>query len=376
MQSTFDVIVVGLGAMGSSAAYHLAKRGQRVLGLDRYLPPHAHGSTHGDTRVFREAYFEHPLYVPLLRRAYDLWTALEEEAGRALYVRTGGLMIGPSDGILVRGALESARTHELPHEMLGAAELRHRLPAFQPGDDMVALLEPRAGLLFPEACVSATLGLAREHGARLCGGERVMSWSPEGEGVRVDTPTSTYLAARLVLAAGPWMGELLRDLDPPLEVERQVSCWFEPAARAGDFAPQRCPLALWEYAPGQLAATFPDVGNGVKAQIHHHGELTEPESVNRCALAEDEAAVRSLLRRHLPAANGRLLGATVCLYTNTPDHHFILDFHPAHPQVLIVSPCSGHGFKFASVLGEVVAGLIVDGECRFGLAAFGLERFG
>ncbi|HEU0076969.1 MAG TPA: N-methyl-L-tryptophan oxidase [Longimicrobiaceae bacterium] len=372
---TYDVIVVGAGAMGSAAAYRLARRGSRVLALDANVPPHRLGSTHGGTRIIREAYYEHPLYVPLVRRAYQAWAELEEESGRTLYVRTGGMMVGPEGGALVAGARASALEHGIPHELLGADEVRRAYPHFRVPEGMAALLEHRAGILFPEACVEAHLALARAHGAEVRCGEAATGWTADGAGVAVTTAAGTYRAQRLVLAAGPWMPELLAGLELPLQVERQTFHWYRPAEEPEAYGPGRCPIALWEYGPGRFLATFPDFGDGVKAQVHHEGALTTPAGVARETTPADEAPVLELLRRFLPGAAGPLLATSVCLYTNTPDAHFVLDRHPASPRVVVASPCSGHGFKFSSAIGEAIAALALDEPYPLDLSPFAVGRF-
>ena len=374
MIARFDAIVVGLGAMGSATVHELARRGQHMLGVDRFSPPHALGSSHGRSRIIREAYFEHPLYVPLLRRAYERWEELERDSGRTLLRRTGGLMIGPAGGALVPGARASAEEHGVPHELLGAADVRRRFPALRPSPGMVALLESRAGVLFAEQIIETFLALARRHGAELRTGETVERWSAGPSGVSITTNRGVYEGERLVLAAGPWIGALLADLALPLEIERQIFHWFSPARDAPLFHPDRCPIALWETEEGCLFVTFPDLGNGVKIGIHHQGELTSPDAVRRDVSESEDARVRALLERFLPAASGSLLEHRVCLYTNTPDHHFVIDHHPAERRVVIASPCSGHGFKFASVIGEIAADLALAGRTRFDLSPFSVAR--
>ena len=367
-----DVVVVGLGAMGSQVARALAQRGRRVVGLDRFAPPHRLGSSHGRSRIIREAYFEEPAYVPLVQRAYELWAALEAEAGRPLLRLTGGLMAGPPEGALVRGARRSAEVHGLPCEDLSAAEIARRFPAFAPEPGMVGVLEPRAGILFPEAGIEAALAGAARAGAELRVDEEVRAWRPEGAGVEVRTARGSWTAGRLVIAAGAWLPRLAPDL--PLTVERQVLHWFEPLRDHATFAPEACPISLWEVDGGTIFYAFPDLGDGVKAAIHHGGETTDVERVRRDVTAEDEAGVRALVQRLLPAAAGPRRESSVCLYTNTPDRHFLIDHHPEHERVLIVSPCSGHGFKFAPVIGEVVADLVTTGASRFDLKPFSLAR--
>ena len=375
MGNDFDVIVVGLGAMGSAAAYHLALSGKRVLGIDRFRPPHDLGSSHGRTRIIREAYFEHTAYVPLVRRAYDLWTDLERKSGQHLLLRTGGLMIGPANGVLVPGARKSAEDHKLMYEILRAAEVRHRYPAFEPPDDVIAVWEPRAGVLFPELAVQTHLELALNSGAMLQFDEPVLNWSQEGRDVRVTTITRSYRARRLLLSAGAWMGSLTPGLNLPLSVQRQVLFWFAPTAKPDLFRPENCPIFIWEYAPGQFFYGFPDLGDGIKVAIHHEGEETQPDLLRREVNQHEIEAVRALLARFLPSAAGPLQSATVCMYTNTPDKHFILGRHPAFGQVVVASPCSGHGFKFSPVIGEMAAMLLDDRAPPFDLSLFAPERF-
>jgi len=372
MASHHDVIIVGLGAMGSATAYHLARRGRRVLGLDRFSPPHTMGSSHGQTRIIREAYFEHPCYVPIVQRAYTLWDELSRAANTPLFLRTGGLMIGAPDSIVFTGAKHSADTHRLPHEILSAADVRRRFPALRPDDDMMAVLEPRAGILFPERCIAAHLALAARHGANLRCEEPVVRWSAGEHGVEVTTTKGTHHAGQMILSAGGWARELLPGLNPPLAVERQTLFWFEPLSAPKHFYPERCPIHLWQIGGGQrrFFYGFPDLGDGVKVACHHDGAMVSPDFVSREVAPDEVEGMRGLLRRHLPNANGPLRSATVCLYTNTPDEHFWIDRHPAHPQVLIASPCSGHGFKFSSAIGEILGDLVIDGQSRFDLSLF------
>jgi sarcosine oxidase len=367
---TYDVAVVGLGAIGSAAACHVAGRGLRVLGIDRHSPPHALGSSHGRTRIIREAYFEHPLYVPLVRRAYELWAALERESGRPLLRIVGGLNLGRPDSALVAGARRSVEQHGVPHAVLQAAEVAADHPALRPDPGMVAIREARAGILEPEACVAAHLQVAAARGAALRQGEPVLRWSADDDGVTVITARGAYRARRLILAAGPWLHSLVPDLRLPLTVERQVQFWFEPREPTDVFAPERCPVHLWELDGGRWFYGFPDLGHGVKLAMHHGGAVTDPERVRRDVGEDEIAALRTLVRRYVPAADGRLLDSAVCLYTNTPDGHFWIDAHPAHSRVLVVSACSGHGFKFASALGEIVADLVTTGAAAFDLTPF------
>lgn len=373
MSATYDVIIVGLGAMGSAAAYHLARRGQRVLGLDRFSPPHTMGSSHGQTRIIREAYFEHPSYVPIVQRAYQLWDDLALLSQTPLFQQTGGLMIGAPDSIVFTGAKHSAETHHLAHEILTARDVRSRFPALQPTDDMLAVLEPRAGILFPERCIAAHLSLATRLGAQLQTEEPMVRWSASQDGVEVVTTKGTYRAAKMILSAGSWVRELLVDLNPPLTIERQILFWFEPKSSPKNFYPEQLPVHLWQIGGEEgrrFFYGFPDLGEGVKIAWHHDGSNVSPEFVSREAMPEEVETMRGLLRQHLPDADGELRSAVVCLYTNTPDEHFWIDYHPAHPQVIIASPCSGHGFKFSSAVGEILSHLAIDGKTSVDISLF------
>jgi sarcosine oxidase len=360
--------------MGSAALWQLARHGNHVLGVDRYDPPHALGSTHGRTRIIREAYFEHPSYVPLVRRAYDLWAETEQAAGEQLFLRTRGLMIGHETGEIVPGSVASAREHDIPHELLSAGELRKRFPALRPDDGMIALLERRAGILFPEAIVRAQLRLAVESGAELRTNTRVVGWESSPSGVHVDLdPGGSVEARQLVLAAGPWMADLVQQSAIPLMGERQTTHWFLPLDPTG-LSPQECPITIWDCPDGPPFYTFPDLGDGVKIAIHHGGPFAHPDSIDRGITPDDERAVRERLAQYLPGANGALSDAAVCIYTNTTDSHFVIDW--LHDdRVLVVSACSGHGFKFASAVGELVAQLIAGEGPAFDISLFALDRF-
>ena len=361
--------------MGSACARALAKRGAAVVGFDRLPTQHSGGSTHGHTRIIREAYYEHPLYVPLVRRAYELWSELEREVDEVLFLQTGGLWVGPEKGELVQGALESARSHAIAHDVLDAPEIARRFPAYRARPEWVGLLEHRAGMLFPEKCVTALLESAKYYGASLSMGDPVVSWSANASGVAVQTHNGRFHADRLIVAAGAWLPGLLEGsgFKIPLEVERQMSHWFAPASRDEKYLATRTPVALWEF-PGDLFLTMADDGHGVKCGKHHSGLPTSPDTVNRVVSDTENAEARELLDDVMPGAGGTLLDARVCLYTNTPDRHFIIDWAPGG-RVLILSPCSGHGFKFATAIGEVAAQLVDDGKAWIDLAPFSLSRF-
>lgn len=366
---TFSVIVAGLGAMGSAVAFHLARRGVRVIGLDRFAPPHPFGSSHGESRIIREAYFEHPAYVPLVQRAYRLWQELEVLTGESLLRITGGVLLGAPESKIITGALRSAQSHGLAHEVLTASEVRKRFPALQPPETFIAVYEPRAGVLRPEACVAAHLRMAARYGTVLHFEEPVREWRAGEDGVEVITERGRYSADRMVWCLGAWLPAWLPAA--PLWVERQVMFWFRPARDAENFAPGRCPIYIVEFAPERSFYGFPDLGAGVKVARHHGGEPCAPETVRRVVGEEEVEAMRGLLPRFLPGLSGPLMRTEVCLYTNTPDGHFLLDRHPEHPQVFVVSPCSGHGFKFSSAIGELVAEAVRNDAIQYERRLFG-----
>lgn len=359
--------------MGSAAAWRLASRGVRVTGLDARQPPHAFGSTHGHSRIIREAYFEHPQYVPLVQQSYRLWADLEQEARTRLFQATGGLMIGPPDGLLVSGVTASASAHRLPVERWSAADVRRRVPVLAPTDEMVAILEPRAGVLAPERAVSAMLQGARERGATLRFDETVREWSETADGVRVVTTRETLVADRLVLAAGPWLSSLLADLALPLHVERAVQFWYDTGGESR-YGPRELPVFILERSDGRLLYGLPDQGRGLKLAEHHGGATADPDGVDRAVSEEERRAFDAFARQfvQLPAAPPS--DAAVCLYTNTPDGDFVLDWHPSSERVYIVSACSGHGFKFAPAIGEAVASEIAGGAAITDLTPFRLAR--
>lgn len=376
-----DVIVLGLGGMGSAAAAHLAARGRRVLGLEQFTPPHDRGSSHGHTRVIRQAYFEHPAYVPLLLRAYELWHELERDTGRELLLLSGGLMMGAPDSEVVSGSLRSAREHGLPHEELDAGDIRRRFPQFRISDDTVALFERAAGLVYCERAVTAHLEAATRRGAELHFEEPVQSWRPTSDGgVTVTTAKATYSAAQLVITPGPWAPALLAELGVPFVVERQVLYWFQPQGGVAPFRPERFPIYIWQHPTGATPYGFPavdDPDGGVKIAFYRKpvAEPCTPEAMDRRIRDDDVADMRTTIRDFLPALDGPLVKAATCLYTLTPDLNFVIGPHPAHPQVQVAAGFSGHGFKFCSVVGEVMADLVTRGETRHDIGLFDPRRF-
>jgi sarcosine oxidase len=373
----YDAIVVGVGGMGSAALYHLARRGRRVLGLERFDVPNEQGSSHGITRIIRLAYYEHPSYVPLLMRAYELWRELERAAGEQLLWVTGSVDASAEEGRIFSGSLASCLEHGLPHEVLTASEVAARFPGYRLPAEMAALLQPEGGFLAPERCIVAHVGLALAAGAEVRARERVLGWQPGGDGgVRVETARGAYEADRLVLAGGAWLGELM-GLAPGLVVaERQVLAWLQPL-RPELFSPARFPVFNVEDGEGHFYG-FPVFGiPGFKlGRYHHLGEAVDADGVDREPRAEDEALLRSFAERCFPEGAGPVLTLKACLFENTPDEHFIVDLHPESSAVVCIGGGSGHGFKFCSVLGEIAADLALQGETRHDIDLLRLDRFG
>jgi sarcosine oxidase len=373
------IIVIGLGAMGSSTALHLAARGHRVFGFDQFTPPHSYGSSHGQTRIIRQSYWEDSRYIPLLLRAYELWRRLEIDTGQSLLHIIGGLMIGRAGGDLVFRSTASAERFGLPHEVLSASQIRRLYPAFRIEDDWVALWERDAGYVHPEACVALQLQQSALAGAELHFNEPVTEWNASPGGVLVRTARQTYAADHLVITAGPWAPKILRELNLPLSVTRQVVFRFEPIGGIELFRPERMPIYIREMEKGApLLYGFPLTGpdsEGVKVGLHGSNEFCTPDTVDREIGSEDERVIRERLAEALPLLAGRMLHAETCLYTMTPDEHFVIDKHPEFSQVTLATGFSGHGFKFASVLGEVLAELSMDSKPAYDLELFSLRRF-
>jgi sarcosine oxidase len=372
----YDAVVIGLGAIGSAALWQLARRGLRTAGIEQFAPGHDRGSSHGETRIIRLGYFEHPSYVPLLRRTYALWREIEAVSGRGLMHITGIAEIGPPDGAVVSGTLQASRLHALPHEVLDARELMRRFPAFRIPLHCTGVLQPEGGLLAVEPALEALVQLAQSGGAELRTGETVKHVAPHGTGVRIETSRGAIEADQAIVAAGPWVKRLLPDLAAPLRVTRQVMAWFAPrdpaACAAGSF-----PVFLLESRHG-VHYGFPPFGSSaVKIAKHHHAdEAVDPDRYDRIVSASDEALIRPAIVDHIPAADGALVAAKTCLYTVTPDGDFIIDRLPDATNIIVASVCSGHGFKFAPVVGEILAEIAAEGSATsHDIARFRLRRF-
>jgi len=377
--SSFDVAVIGLGVMGSSTLEQLARRGCRTIGLERYTPGHERGSSHGETRVIRLGYFEHPSYVPLLRAAYAGWRDLEARAATPLLTITGIVEIGMPHCELIAGTLASARQHKLTHEVLDAEQLMARFPAFRVPDDFVGVFQPDGGFLRAEPALTAMQQIAREAGAELRFCQQVLAVEPRGAGVRITTERGEVHAACAIVTAGAWLKSILPQLAMPLRTTRQVLGWFAPRQESDSALLDRArfPVFLLQDEGGLLYGFPADAAGRVKFARHHHfDEEVDPDYYERAVLTADETAIRRMAADYVPGANGPLLAAKTCLYTMTPDDHFIIDRHPEHPQIIVASPCSGHGFKFAPVIGEILADIALGGTTRHDISRFSLARFG
>ena len=372
VSARYDVIVLGVGAMGSAAVYQLARRGKRVLGLERYDIPHAMGSSHGHTRIIRLAYYEDPSYVMLLQRSYELWRSIQARAGERLLHITGSVDAGPSNSWVFNGSLQSCLQHELPHQVLTSKELAERFPGYRLPHETLAVLQPEGGFLLPERCIVAHVELAQALGAVVQAREHVLEWEPTEDGVRVTSDRGVYEADRLVLAAGAWLGELA---GLPVVAERQVLAWLQPL-QPGLFAPERFPVFNLMVEDGRYYG-FPVFGiPGFKfGRYHHLEEHGDPDALDREPRPEDEEVLRAFASRYFPQGAGPTLTLKACLFENTPDEHFLLGLHPEHDQVVVAGGGSGHGFKFASVIGEIAAGLALGEAPKLDIGLLRPQRF-
>lgn len=373
--TAYDVIVLGLGGMGSAAAYHLAARGQRVLGLERFTPAHDHGSSHGGSRIIRQSYFEDPAYVPLLLRSYELWEKLKRDSGIDVYSVTGGLFMGPEDSTTFSGSLRASEQWDLDHDVLTATEVHRRFPAFDPPSGQMALYESMAGFARPEATVQAHIDLALKSGAELHFGEPVTSWSDGGDGVIVTTEAGTYRAGQLVVCPGAWAPKILSDIGIAIRIERQVMYWIDPVA--GSASMEDGPIYIHETDQVEQIYGFPPIdgpGGGAKVAFFRKGEDCTPETIDRTVHSHEKEAMLERVGRLLPGLTGSILDTATCMYSTTPDENFVIARHPGHRNVTVACGFSGHGFKFVPVVGEILADLAIDGVTAHPIALFDPNR--
>lgn len=373
---TFDVAVIGLGAMGSAALFDLARQGHRVIGIEQFEPGHDKGSSHGESRIIRLSYFEHPSYVPLARRALEKWRDLEALSGETILTVTGVLEAGYPGASIVSGSLEAARQHDLTHDVLSAADITRRFPGFKVPSNWTGLFQPEGGLLRPELAIRTFVQQAEHHGAETRMNTRVLGIEPFGAGIRVRTDAEVIEAGSVIVATGAWIGDFAPELKPHLKITRQVLGWFSPL-EPSLFKPDCCPVFLLE-SEEDACYGFPDfAGTGVKTASHREGlALPSAEDLVQDGSPADEAQIRRMLELAMPDANGPLRQMRACMYTRTPDDDFVIDLSPVDPRIVLASPCSGHGFKFASVIGEVLADLALGRASANNISRFQVRRFG
>jgi sarcosine oxidase len=389
MSNEYDAIVLGLGAMGSAALYQLARKGKKVLGLDQFSPPHTLGSTHGDTRITRQAIGEGAEYVPLVLRSYELWREIEQMTGQDLLTITGGLIMAsqsnkePMHGSanFLQTTIAAAEQYHIPHTVLETDQIRQRFPQFHLVGDELGYYEENAGFLRPERCIQAQLALAERFGAAIQIGEQALGYESNtgNSSVTLHTTRGRYTAEKLVITAGPWIGSLLEAAYARyFTVYRQVLYWFALKGPIEPFLPGRFPIFIWER-PHSSIYGFPAIdgpAGGVKVATEDYTKATTPDTVERAVTAEEtRATYEQHVATGLPNLSDTCVKAVSCLYTATPDSRFVLDTHPQHPQVIIASPCSGHGFKHSAAIGEALAELVIDGKSRIDISSFSLRRF-
>ena len=375
MSQEFDCIVIGVGGMGSSTLYNLAKRGRRVLGLEQFDIPHAEGSSHGVNRIIRLAYYEHPSYVPLLRRAYELWSEIESVTGEQLLYKTGSIDTAPSGHEVFEGSLESCLLHDIPHRVLNHVQINEQFPGYQLPPGHMGLLQEDGGFVLSERSIVAYANAAMSAGAEIHAREIVLGWEPDQGGVRVFTDRSEYTAERLVITAGAWTSGMIPILEDLAVPERQVLAWLQPLD-GSLYTPEVFPVFNAYFDEGRYYG-FPVFGiPGFKVGRYHHlEEVIDPDSEIKTVTGEDEAVLRSAVERYFPKANGTTMTLKTCMFTNTPDEHFIVDLLPGNTQVAVAAGFSGHGFKFASVIGEILADLAITGETEHNIDLLKIDRF-
>jgi len=384
MQNHFETIVLGLGAMGSAAVYQLAKRGNKVMGIDQFSPPHIYGSTHGDSRITRQAIGEGLQYTPIALRSYEIWREIEKETGKTLLEAVGGLIISSPIKTtenhvpdFFEKTVAAAKKYNIRHEILNAEAIRKRFPQFKVKDDEVGYYELEAGFLRPEACVSANLELARKHSAEIHSDEKVESFTQEGALVRVRTNRGEYTTEKLIVSAGPWLPDLMPEYAKILSVRRQVMFWFDTKDSIEPFLPKNFPIFIWELQEGdQGIYGFPaidGVRGGVKIANEQYATTTTPDTVDRKVTQEEISRMyEQVIKPYFPGLSDRCVKSVSCLYTIAPDFKFIIDTHPQYKSVIIASPCSGHGFKHSAGIGEILAQMVIDGHSKIDISSFKL----
>ncbi|MBC7473105.1 MAG: N-methyl-L-tryptophan oxidase [Candidatus Sericytochromatia bacterium] len=387
MENNFDVIVVGLGAMGSSACYYLSQNNINVLGLDQFNPPHNFGSSHGETRIIREAYFEHPLYVPLVQRAYDLWEDLQQKTTNIksdklennesallsdrLFLKTSGLMLGKKDSGVVSGAKKSAETHNLNYKLFNSDQIKKNYPAFNIPADNIGILENRAGILFPEKCIKKYLEYAKNKGVKINYNEKMISWKSNNSNITVTTDKNVYYTDKLILSTGAWIKEIIPNLK--LKITRQVLFWLDTKGN-DEFKSEKFPIYICEKNPEKIFYGFPDLGTGMKIAFHNHGQEIKPDNLDKNIYSDEIKEISDIVGKYFPKLKTNIIKSEVCMYTNTEDENFIIDYYPSNNNVIVASPCSGHGFKFSSAIGEILSQMANNTSLKFDLDPFKIQK--
>lgn len=383
----YDTIVLGLGAMGSATTYQLAKRGNKVLGIDQFSPPHHFGSSHGDTRITRQAIGEGAEYVPLVLRSYELFREIEKETGRDLLTVTGGLIISSKTATsychveaFFQNTVDAAKKYNIEHEILTAEQMRKRFPQFNVADNEEGYYEPGAGFLRPEECIAAQLELAKKYGAQVNVNEKVLSYEAQDNKVTVKTNQGEYTAKKLIISAGTWLPELLHEKHrQPFRVFRQVIYWFDINGSAKPYLPDKCPIFIWQLqSTTQGIYGFPalDEKGGMKIGTEQTEVTTHPDRVDRTVSPQEiKEFHETYVKKNFPGVSERCVKAAACLYNVTPDSGFVIDRHPDHKNVIVASPCSGHGFKHSAAIGETLAQLVTEGRSTIDLSKFSFKRF-
>ena len=372
---SYDAIVIGVGGMGSAAVYHLARRGLQVLGLEKHAIPHEMGSSHGYSRMIRYTLQEHPSYVPLVRRSYELWHEMEETAGEELMVTTGSIRAGAPNSPFFLNAQEACDLHSIPYEILTASEVNKRFPGYRFPEEISSVYQADGGFLLPERCIVTHVQAAERAGADVHSQETVLDWEVRGDGVQVRTDRDTYTAGRLVVTAGPWAANLVPELAAYAVPERQVMGWFQPK-RPELYAAEAFPVFGVFTEEGRYYGFPSHAVPGFKiGRAHHLLQKVDPDAIDREVHPEDEDILRQAVNRYFPLAAGKLLDGKTCMYTNTPDEHFMIGTLDGQPQVSVAAGFSGHGFKFASVIGEIMADLAQNGATEHDINLFRLDRF-
>ena len=375
MNNTSDVIIIGLGAMGSATSMFLSQNDIKVIGFDSYLPPHEFGSSLGHTRVIREAYHEGTSYVPIVQRAYEIWFEMNENSKVPIIDTYGGLLFGRKNGD-IESAIKSANKYDIPIKKMTTDEISQKFSVLNPPNEYIGLFESRGGAVFVENSINHMLNTALKKGSIHKYNEKVVRWSKKSNYYLVETNLGNYKAEKLVFSSGAWITKLLPTLKLPIKVERQVLFWFSPRKNPDKFKSINMPNTGWDLDNGLSFYAMPNIENrGFKVAMHHNGDFVDPDTLIRESNDSDLKTVRDFLEQHIPDGNGDLIDSKVCMYTDTPDQDFLIDSHPDDENIIICSPCSGHGFKFTPAIGEICSSLIINNSTNFDLDEFSLERF-